>query len=55
MKWYVSGPAILFLAAAVISLRRALIGPISVWPRVLAAAVILLAAAIALVVLDLTT
>jgi hypothetical protein len=55
MKWYVPVPAVVLLTAGVIALRRALIGPISVWPRVLAGAVILLAAAVALIVLDLLT
>jgi hypothetical protein len=55
MKWYVSGPATMFLAAALICLRQAATGPVTARPRQLVAVGILLAAAAAMLVIDLTS
>lgn len=55
MKWYVSAPAMMFLATALICLREAVTGPVTARPRRLVAVGILLAAAAAMVVVDLTS
>jgi hypothetical protein len=54
MKWYVAGPTLLFLAGALIAMRRARTGPAAERPRRLVGAVALLAAAVILAVFDLT-
>jgi hypothetical protein len=55
MKWYVSGPTTMFLATALICLREAVTGPVTARPRRLVAVGILVTAAAALLIVDLTS
>ena len=55
MRWYISGPSLMMLAAAFASLRHRAVVPQESRTRVLVAAALLFAGAVALVVTDLLT